>query len=159
VVFVSNLVSVLIYGTGAFILWQSGIICAILYLVFFLVLEFRLVSGYCVDCYYYGKTCAFGKGILSSRFLPKGDPEKFSRMTLTWKDLVPDFLAFMVPVLAGMLLLVQGFSWTILFLVIILLVLGFTGNALVRGKLACRYCKQREIGCPAEKLFGKTEKQ
>jgi hypothetical protein len=159
VVFVSNLVSVLIYGTGAFILWQSGIIWAILYLLFILVLEFRLVSGHCVDCYYYGKTCAFGKGILSSRFFPKGDPGKFSRMTLTWKDLVPDFLAFMVPVLAGILLLVQGFSWTILFLVIILILLGFAGNALVRGKLACRYCKQREIGCPAEKLFGKTEKQ
>jgi hypothetical protein len=47
---------------------------------------------------------------------------------------------------------------TILILILALLLLGFMGNALVRGQLACRYCKQREIGCPATQLFTKTEK-
>jgi hypothetical protein len=75
-------------------------------------------------------------------------------MPVTKKDLAPDFLLFMIPVLAGILLLVRGFSWTDLIFVIALLVLGFAGNALVRGQLACRYCRQREIGCPAEQLFG-----
>jgi hypothetical protein len=27
----------------------------------------------------------------------------------------------------------------------------------VRGQLACRYCKQREIGCPAAQLFNKQK--
>jgi hypothetical protein len=27
----------------------------------------------------------------------------------------------------------------------------------VRGQLACRYCKQRIIGCPAEQLFNTTK--
>jgi hypothetical protein len=27
----------------------------------------------------------------------------------------------------------------------------------VRGQLACRYCKQREIGCPAAQLFDTTK--
>jgi hypothetical protein len=155
VVIAANLLTLLIWGMGIFILAQIGLIWATLYIVFVLALEFRLVSGHCVDCYYYGKTCAFGKGRISALLFSKGDPGRFTRMTLTWKDIVPDFLAFMVPVLAGVLLLVQGFSWTILILIIALLLLGFAGNALVRGKLACRYCRQREIGCPAEKLFKK----
>ena len=79
-------------------------------------------------------------------------------MKLTWKDIVPDFLAFMVPVLAGILLLILEFTWTVLILTIALFLLGFLGNALVRGQLACRYCRQREIGCPAEQLFNKTKK-
>jgi hypothetical protein len=27
----------------------------------------------------------------------------------------------------------------------------------MRGQLACRYCKQREIGCPAAQLFDSTK--
>jgi hypothetical protein len=154
----SNLLSLLIYGIGAFILFRFGIIWVIGYVFFILILEFRLLSGHCVDCFYYGKTCAFGKGRLSSMFFQKGNPEKFSQMTLTWKDIIPDFLMFMIPVLAGILLLIQEFTWIVLILIITLFLLGFLGNALVRGQLACRYCKQREIGCPAERLFNKTKK-
>jgi hypothetical protein len=154
----SNLLSLLIYGIGAGILYQYGLIWLIGYILYILILEFRLLSGHCVDCYYYGKTCAFGKGRLSSLFFRKGNPERFSRMTLTWKDIVPDLLAFMVPVLAGILLLLRQFSWTVLLLITALLLLGFMGNALVRGHLACRYCRQRMIGCPAEQLFDTTKK-
>jgi len=152
-VVVSNLVSLLVWVIGAFILSRIHIIWAALYVIFVLALEYRLMSGHCTDCYYFGKTCAFGKGRLSALFFRKGSPEKFGSMTLTWKDIVPDFLVFVIPVIAGVLLLLQGFSRTLFVLVIALLVLGFAGNAFVRGQLACRSCKQREIGCPAEKLF------
>ena len=154
-VFLANLLSFLIYGIGAYILLQSGITWAIAYVLFIIIFEFRLISGHCTDCYYYGKTCAFGKGRLSALLFNKGSPEKFTAMTITWKDIVPDFLLFIIPVLAGILLLVQGFAWTILILIIALLILGFAGNALVRGQLACRYCMQREIGCPAVELFNR----
>ena len=158
IVIVSNLVSFLIYIIGAFILSRFSLIWVTCYVLFILLLEFRLLSGHCVDCYYYGKTCAFGKSRLSSLFFQRGEPEKFSRMKITGKNILPDFLVFMIPALAGILLLIQGFSLAILMLVIMLFLLGFAGNALVRGQLACRYCKQREIGCPAEQLFNKTKK-
>ena len=157
-VFVSNFLSLLIYGISVIILLQFGIIWVAAYLIFILILEFRLISRHCTDCYYYGKTCAFGKGHLSSLFFKKGSPERFSAMKITWKDIVPDFLLFIIPVLAGIFLLIQGFTLTVLILVIALLLLGFMGNALVRGQLACKYCRQREIGCPATQLFNKTEK-
>jgi hypothetical protein len=154
----ANLVSLLVYGIGAYILFRSGLIWAVVYLIFAGIFELRLISGHCPDCYYYGKTCAFGKGRLSALLFSKGSPERFAALQLSWKDLVPDFLLFMIPVLAGILLLVQVFDGTILILVIVLLLLGFAGNALVRGQLACKYCRQREIGCPALQLFEKKEK-
>jgi hypothetical protein len=157
IVIVSNLVSFLIYGIGAYILYRISLIWVICYVLFILLLEFRLLGRHCVDCYYYGKTCAFGKGYLSSIFFQKGQPEKFNQKKITWKDIVPDFLVFIVPVLAGIVLLVHEFTWIVFSLIIALFLLGFFGNALVRGQLACRYCKQREIGCPAEQLFDKTK--
>ena len=158
IVIVSNGVSFLIYAIGAYILYRFSLIWVIGYLLFILLLECRLLGRHCVDCYYYGRTCAFGKGRLSSLFFQRGNPAKFSRMTISWKDIVPDFLVFIVPVLAGIMLLVQEFSWTVLMLIVTLFLLGFLGNALVRGHLACRYCKQRALGCPAEQLFNKNRK-
>ena len=157
VVVIANLVSLLIYGIGVYILFQFSLIWVIIYILFILLLEFRLLGGHCVDCYYYGKTCAFGKGYLSSLLFPRGHQEQFNQKKITWKDIVPDFLVFLVPILAGILLLTQEFSLIILSLIIALFVLGFFGNALLRGQLACRYCKQREIGCPAEQLFNTTK--
>jgi hypothetical protein len=156
-VIVSNLLSFLIYGIGAFILYKFGPIWVICYILYILLLEFRIVSRHCIDCYYYGKTCAFGKGRLSSLFFLKGQPEQFNQKKITGKDIVPDFLVFIVPVLAGIIHLKQGFTWTVLILIITLFLLGFFGNAFVRGQLACRYCQQRKIGCPAEQLFDTTK--
>jgi hypothetical protein len=68
--------------------------------------------------------------------------------------MLPDFLVFLVPAVSGIILLVISFEWQLLALVAALFILSFSGNALIRGSFACKYCKQREIGCPAEKLFG-----
>ena len=155
IVIASNLLSFFMYLIGAFLVYQVGIIWVMLYLFFIILLEFRLLGGHCVDCYYYGKTCAFGKGRLSCMVFPKGMPERFSRKKISWKDILPDFLVFIIPVIAGIALLVTEFRWLILILVIVLLILGFFGNAFVRGQLACKYCKQKEIGCPAVQLFKK----
>lgn len=152
-VIVSASVSLLIYGISAFVLLQYGALWAVAYLVVAVIMEARLISSHCPDCYYFGKTCAFGKGRLSACLFTKGDPARFSRMQLTWQDIVPVFLMFIIPALAGLSLIVREFSVTILVLVALLFVLGFAGNAFVRGRLACRFCRQREAGCPAEQLF------
>ena len=51
------------------------------------------------------------------------------------------------------LALVGASILAVLVLVAVLLILGFPGTAFVRGQLACRFCRQRELGCPAEQLF------
>jgi hypothetical protein len=156
-VLASNLLSLFLYFTGAIIMYQIDLIWLVLYVLFILILEFRLVRGHCVDCYYYGKTCAFAKGRLSCIFFPRGTPEQFIKRTITWKDILPDFLVFIIPLLVGIALLIHDFSLVLLVLIIILFILGFIGNAVVRGQLACRYCRQREIGCPAQRLFDRTK--
>ncbi len=153
----SNLLSISMYLIGAAILYQIGLIWLVLYVLFILLLELRLVKGHCTDCWYYGRTCAFGKGRLSCMFFPKGTPEQFKKQTITWKDIVPDFLVFIIPLLVGIALLIHDFSWILLVLIIILFFLGFMGNAVVRSQLACRYCRQREIGCPAQRLFERSK--
>jgi hypothetical protein len=45
------------------------------YLLYALGLEVRLLRTGCVDCAYYGKACAFGKGRLCAIAFEQGDPQ------------------------------------------------------------------------------------
>ena len=133
-----------------------GLIWLILYILYILILEFRLIKGHCVNCYYYGKYCALGIGKLSAVFFKKGK-KNFAQCNATWKSVLPDFLISLVPLLVGIILLMVKFNVWILLAIILLFVLTFMGNALVHGSLICKYCKQRELGCPADKLFNKKK--
>ena len=96
-----------------------------------------------------------GKGWVAPWFCEKGGPEKFVDRKITLFDLIPDFLVFILPIFAAIILLILNFSFVILVLMIVLLIFFFVGNALIRGSLVCKYCKQRELGCPAQELFSK----
>ncbi len=111
--------------------------------------------GDCIHCYYYGKTCAFGKGRLCSLFFKRGDPQRFAQKEFSWKDMLPDLLVTLFPLVGGIILLIRQFDWLLLGAIVLLLGLTFAGNAVIRGTFACTHCKQRDQGCPAEQLFNK----
>jgi len=153
IVFFSNLLSFLIYALGIVIIQRVGWIYAGLYISYIIILEIRLLKFHCPNCYYYGKVCAFGKGIISSLFFKKGDPVQFSCKTFGYKDLIPDILVFIIPAISAIVLLILKFDWFILLSFVILVFLNFSGNAYIRGQLACKNCKQKELGCPAIDFF------
>lgn len=159
IVWLASVVSVLIYVFGAYILLQFGVWIMVLYLVYCFWVEIRISKKSCVDCYYYGKLCAFGRGKICSLIFKKGNPKNFCKKKISPVDILPDFLVFIFPLIGGIILLIKNFSWTILLLLIILFILSFCGNAFIRGNFACKYCKQRELGCPAERLFNKKRQK
>lgn len=156
-VLVSNMVSVSLYALGFFITGSVSWIIAGFYLVYIAVLEFRLLRYHCTDCYYYGKVCGFGKGSISAWFFKKGDGAGFCNREMTWKDMIPDMLVSVIPIIAGILSMIIDFKFTVLAAVILLILLTTIGNSFVRGSIVCKYCRQREIGCPAERLFSQQK--
>lgn len=154
-VILSSLVSLINYGSGLYIMYQLGYIPAALYLAFILFLEYRLLGKHCVDCWYWGRVCGFGKGRISSLFFKKGDGSKFCKEEMSWKEMIPDLMVFLVPAASAVILLIIRFELVILAVLALLITMSTAGNGYIRGKLTCRFCRQREIGCPAEKLFGK----
>jgi len=73
------------------------------------------------------------------------------------EGILPDLLVFLIPLIIGIALLIMSFDWLILVLVVALAVLSSLGNGYIRGSFACKYCRQREIGCPVEQLFNKSD--
>ena len=151
----SSLVTLLIYAMGAYILASLGILWLILYLLYCLGVEIEVLKRSCQDCYYYGQVCGFGKGKLCSLLFKKGNSQRFAQKEVSWVKVIPDFMVLLFPLGGGMVLLIREFSWFILIMLVILVFLCLAGNAFIRGLLVCKYCRQREIGCPAEKMFRK----
>ncbi len=157
IVVVSNLLSLSIYGLGFSIMLKAHWILSVLYLVYIAILEFRLLKNSCVDCYYWGKVCGFGKGRISSLLFRKGDISNFCTHEISWKDMIPDILVPLIPFITGIVLLFAGFDIFLLSSMILLALLASSGNGFIRTKLTCRYCKQKESGCPADILFNKNK--
>jgi hypothetical protein len=153
------LVNVSIYALGVVILSGFGSIMAAFYLLYCLGIEIHVMKMSCVDCYYYGKWCAFGRGKAAPFLFKRGDPKRFTTKCISWKELLPDMLVLLIPFVGGIALLIQGFSWGLAMMLVALLALSFGGNYIVRNRIACKYCKQRELGCPAERFFGNHRTQ
>ena len=147
--------SLLTYFLGAYIIYQLGLAWLAAYIVYILWLEFRLMT-HCTNCYYYGKYCASGRGKLACLFFKKGK-KKFGNMKLTWTSLVPDMLVSVIPIVIGIWLLINRFDWAIVGAIVVLFLLMSAGNAVLHGSIICKYCKQRQLGCPAERLFDKRK--
>jgi hypothetical protein len=157
IVAIANLLNLAIYALGFWIMLRADPLAALLYALYFLALEVRLVAGHCRDCYYHGKRCAFGKGTLSGMLFRRGNAEKFCSGKMSWKDMLPELLLFLAPATAATWLLIRKFNLFLLLALLALLLLNTVGNGLVRGKLACAFCRQRQLGCPADRLFNRKQ--
>ncbi len=149
------LVTIAIYAAGAFILAGFGSIMTALYLLFCVGNEVHVMKMSCVDCYYFDKRCAFGRGKAAALFFTRGDPKRFLTKSISRKDLIPDILVIVFPLLGGIVLLIKDFSWVTVIALAFLLTLASGGNYLIRSRVACACCKQRDLGCPAEQFFSK----
>jgi len=156
-VLVCNGVGLAIYAIGLYLMARVGLVWGLLYAAYCVWMEWRLLSGSCRSCYYFGKRCGFGKGRVCSWLFRKRPERGAGAKPISWRDVVPDFLVSLIPLGVGITALIRSFSWPVLLLIITLVFLASVGSGFVRGQLACKYCKQRELGCPAEQLFSKTK--
>ena len=159
-VFAVNILMLTVYAAGAYILFTLGLVTGMLYVLFLLLLEVQVYREGCVNCFYYGKRCAFGKGIIAAMLFKKGNPKKFCEREIKFKDLIPQALVILIPVIIGIVLLVsRGFNLFILAAMLYPVISWFAVNPVVYGRLACPHCKQGSICCPALKFFTKAKKK
>jgi len=151
----SILVTFSIYFLGVLITYRLGWVISIIYLGYILTMEYKLIRNDCINCYYWGKTCGFGRGRISSLFFKKGEPSNFCNNKISWKEMIPDLLVSLIPVIIGMVLLIIKFDLLLLITLFAIIAFATAGNGFIRGTLTCKYCRQRELGCPAERLFNK----
>ena len=159
IVLIVNILMLLVYVAGAYIMFQLSLGPGILYLVYIAILEFYNFREGCIHCCYFGQRCAFGKGLVARIFFKRGDPDKFREREIKFKDLIPQLLVVLIPLGIGIALLIsRGFNILILLALLYPLASWFLLNPIIYGKLACPHCRQGSICCPALKFFTKGKK-
>lgn len=151
-------VTLLSYAFGTAIFYLISPIFGLAYALLCLLSVLVSLKLRCSYCYYYGKRCPSGLGILSKQLFRKGDPEGFKDS----KNLIPagilDFGLLVLAVLGGIALCVMRFSLlsaSLLAAYILVAVAGFSVK-----KIFCRHCEQGRLGCPAyEGMKGKGSKR
>jgi hypothetical protein len=152
-------IALLSYAIGAAIFYLIEPVLGLGY-VFLCVLS--LLAGLafrCRFCYYHGKRCPSGLGVLSKLLFQKGDPKGFGNPKNLMVAGILDFGALILAVLGGAALCIMDFSLLAAALlgayVLVGVVLGFTLK-----KVFCAHCEQGRLGCPAyEGMRGKSRKK
>ncbi len=158
-VLIDNLVAYSSAVVGMCLLYLINPWFALVLFCYVLYIEWTIFKDGCVHCYYYGKVCHSGKGKLAPLMFKKGDPKVFCEKSVSFKDFFPQMLGSVVPIVAGIYLLVTaGFNWLILGLTLWPIVSWFVGNPIIFGQLACPHCRQAEICCPVYKMFAPKDK-
>jgi len=140
--------TLLTYALGAYILAGLAVWLIAPYLLYGLWTEWRVVRSSCVNCYYYGKRCGLGRGRLCARLFPQGDPAAFGDHDFSWVQMVAYSLTALAPMAAGVAVAIRDKTWAPIILVVIMAVVYFVGNGIVRGRFGCKYCMQGRLGCP-----------
>ena len=152
-------IALLSYAIGAAIFYLIEPLLGFGYMLLCMLSLLAGVMYRCRFCYYYGKRCPSGLGILSKRLFKKGDPQGFWDSKNLMPAAVMDFGTLLLAVLGGVALCIIKFSPLSVALlaayIFVAIVLGFTVK-----KVFCAHCEQGRLGCPAyEGMRGKDAKR
>jgi hypothetical protein len=160
ILIITNVLNLAVCVAGSYIMFRLSLITGFLFIAYLVVLEFYLYREACPHCFYYGRLCAFGRGVLAALFFKRGDPKKFCERELSYKDFIPQLLVVLVPLTVGIALLVsRGFDILVLIAMTYPIFSWFALNPLIYGRLACKHCRQGSICCPALDFFIKKRKK
>ena len=144
----SAALTIINYFLGFLILFSVDFILGVLYIFLCVLTILVSMKLRCTHCYYYGRRCSMGLGLLSKLFFKKGNPIEFKNSRNFIPTSIISFGTLLLPLFVGILSLIFNFSIVMLFLLVVYLIMGFVPNFIFRGDL-CATCMQGQLGCPA----------
>jgi len=138
-----NLVMAVLIAAGTIACWLISPVIGGSYLAFSVVMIYVVLRWLvCTRCYYYGKRCGAGWGLLASALFPRGRPEEFNDNAGIRLAPVVYGLVMLVPLIALGVLLVRDAKTSLIILLAVILSVGFYSSGPGR-KRSCVACKMR----------------
>lgn len=142
-VVLGNVVFASIIAAGTIACWRVAPAFGLAYLVVSVALVYGLLRRIvCTRCYYYGKRCGAGWGLLAAVLFSRGPLEEFNESAGAKLAPLVYGLIVLVPLVALGVLLVQGATTALLVLLGFLLGMAFYSSGPGRRRSCC-VCKMR----------------
>ncbi|MCD1294057.1 hypothetical protein CUJ83_03485 [Methanocella sp. CWC-04] len=152
-------ITLLSYAIGTAIFYLADPFFGLAYVILCAISLLAGVKFRCSYCYYYGKRCSSGLGLLCKLLFRRGDPNEFKNPKNLMTAGILDFGALLLPVFGGLALILLRFSILSLALLAAYTIIAVIVSFLMKKEF-CKNCKQGQIGCPAyEGMKGNTRKK
>lgn len=148
IVCVSATLTIISYLLGTAVFYVLSPLLGVLFLILTITNIGVSMKLRCTNCFYLGKYCNFGLGKLAAILFKKGNPEEFSNRRKVIPTAVLSFGTMLLPIVAGILLLLIDFSIGNITLLSVYILFGIVPNFFVRGSF-CEKCMQGQLGCPS----------
>ena len=137
------------YAMGVVVLYLLGPSFALIFLV--LVVLSLIMSAYtrCRFCYYFGKRCSFGLGLMAGSMMKKGSEGDFCEKRNVYPTAAVGFFITLLPIIVLAYLMVTDFTFTLGAMAAAYVLVALAPGFYLRPRVFCRHCRQGEIGCPA----------
>lgn len=142
-VILGNIQTFSIYIIGAIILSFLSIFISIAYFLYCLTSLIFIWKFICPHCYYFDKICPSGYGKVSAKISKKGDMKKFREKFKYLVGVVSP--AWFIPLIGGIIQIAIDFSWLLLIMILIFVVIAFIILPIESKKYSCRHCKQQSL--------------
>ena len=151
------LLTFLSYFIGTLVIYSFNLIAGIFYVILCILTIILSLKLRCSYCFYYGKRCGFGFGVLSKILFSQGESKEFNNSKNIIPVLVFSLGTSFIPVVIGIVLLIVNFSVFHLIYFILYILVAFLPNFFARSKV-CKHCEQSKLGCPAFDKISKRSK-
>ena len=142
-VILSNIAFAALLAAGTIVCWLVSPAFGVAYLVVFAALTYGLLRRLtCTRCYYHGKRCGSGWGLLSAMCFSRRRMEEFNESPGVKLAPLVYGLMMLVPLIALAALIVQHATTTLLVLLAFLLAMAFYSSGPGRRR-SCSVCKMR----------------
>ena len=142
-VILSNIAFAALLAAGTIVCWLVSPAFGVAYLVVFAALTYGLLRRLtCTRCYYHGKRCGSGWGLLSAMCFGRRPLEEFNESPGVKLAPLVYGLMMLVPLIALAVLIAQHATTTLLVLLAFLLAMVFYSSGPGRRR-ACSVCKMR----------------
>lgn len=155
IVCVSASLTIISYLAGAFLVYFFFPPLSVVYLLLAALTLVVSMKLRCTHCYYFGKYCNFGLGMLAKYFFNRGEPGEFRDPKKVGITAILSFGTMLIPVFIGLLMFVTDMNLSNLGLLFGYILIGIAPNFLVRGSF-CDKCMQGELGCPSYEQMMKS---
>lgn len=157
IICINMLFTFLSYFIGSLVIFSFNSIAGIFYAILCILTIFLSLKLRCSYCFYYGKRCGFGFGILSKLFFSQGESKEFNNSKNVIPVLIFSICVSIIPVIVGIVLIIVNFSVFHLIYFILYITVAFLPNFFMRNKV-CERCEQGKLGCPAYDKISKQSK-
>lgn len=144
---VSNLAMLLWIESGTFAFWMLHPVAGAIFGVLgVLGVYIYLRWAVCRHCWYYGKRCSTGWGIISAGLFSKGDEARFTDKSLLAHIFSVYGFLMVAPLVILVVMMIRSFAMIHLYTLIAMVLFSMLSGFILR-RPSCAKCKQRTI-CP-----------